>query len=1244
MAARSKYFYEDSVCISHGEKVYFGIVTENDEYISSGDEDFEGDKSCEFRPLQKGEVRVSWHPSGREVVMSQKTLKLADRSLMPGDVVRRNDNKRAVQCGFCIMTHITADVKLLSHDLVIYSVPSSDLISLEEFQEDHAVVLDAWTGVIVKVESDVTMRACDGSKLIMPFDDAIELVEILHSGLGTSNQFNNFIYPAQSLHGPAMLFKSVKWIHKASNVSTLWKSNPDKHLYVTVEKIKTKSVSVNWQSMGFSPSNENIQNKIPPPYKIEGAMLNRLKILKSLDSCSLQIGDKKNYKIPENSVMITKDEWKQKRYQEICDIPVCENKSILLPISENQKSDEAENVCDQSTVEQNSTEHSFQQINGIDNGQNDEELGSEFEDLDNSDELESDTGSTFITNLLKKKKLKRAQKKEKDSEVPPPIPSVGDCTVVEVLNTRTIVDVMWQDGTREKDIPASELFPVNHVEDHEYFPGDFIVESKDGASVDLSSNLYGVIQSVNFNARIAQVKWMQTQISSPSDLVPQVVRTEEVSVYDLIEHPDFTFRAQTVVCRIADLQSEPQIIEEEFSPAGQVISINLSGMVEIEWSNGKRSLCYPQELEVLGDYDSDDSLFGDGDDSSSEDDSNSSWETESEESSEESSLNETQSNDSMIKAIKLMHCVVKLSHSLENLVKTPALIITKPSIKKLLEIFKKAREVDSKLGMTHFDTDELKALAKQLQDKKIPNQSKIEKFTELFDIPSESVPNLCEDLNKLKMSWDKDVAKRSKSTSSLSKSASTTPKTDSLKKIDSLPEASASSDSSASNSKPMSRKDLVLIFISKLRLALIALSRDLKADSEDQGAICQLNASKLGSKISACDPLEDVDDDFISTIEKQCQELDQSNTSISASRSHLGFVRKPWWPLEDKDVTKITNQTMTPERNEDTQPKEVDASSSRVEEPSDHDQFATSNSESDSHQGNVGFILTENAPNNHYYINVHVAPVNPTYQFKAIRKEWMLLKNGVPDGIIVKVFEDRMDLLSIMIKGPTRTPYEDGLFFFDLQLPGNYPSVPPVCHYIAFCTERLNPNLYEEGKVCVSLLGTWGGKGTEVWTSNSTLLQLIISIQGLILVPEPYYNEPGHEAQRNTTQGKENSRMYNEMAVLKLTQSMTRLLKNLPSSFADDIEAHYKSNVLRLINRFEKWLNMSESWNQDHPQTPTSPTVYREAHVDSVPNTDEFYLPEFPLLPASKGFCLSLRKALSNLKESMKSKWPHLEL
>lgn len=76
----------------------------------------------------------------------------------------------------------------------------------------------------------------------------------------------------------------------------------------------------------------------------------------------------------------------------------------------------------------------------------------------------------------------------------------------------------------------------------------------------------------------------------------------------------------------------------------------------------------------------------------------------------------------------------------------------------------------------------------------------------------------------------------------------------------------------------------------------------------------------------------------------------------------------------------------------------------------------------------------------------------------------------------MSLFSPTQDLFSALIKGPTRTPYEDGLFLFDIQLPNIYPAVPPLFRYLSQCSGRLNPNLYDNGKVCVSLLGTWIGK------------------------------------------------------------------------------------------------------------------------------------------------------------------------
>ena len=125
-----------------------------------------------------------------------------------------------------------------------------------------------------------------------------------------------------------------------------------------------------------------------------------------------------------------------------------------------------------------------------------------------------------------------------------------------------------------------------------------------------------------------------------------------------------------------------------------------------------------------------------------------------------------------------------------------------------------------------------------------------------------------------------------------------------------------------------------------------------------------------------------------------------------------------------------------------------------------------------------------------------------------------------------------MDLFSAMILGPADTLYQDCPFFFDIALPASYPNglsdarmismcsscmlEPPKFHYVSYTHGRLNPNLYEEGKVCVSLLGTWAGHTTETWGPQSNLLQVLVSIQGLILCKEPFYNEPGYEGFRGT--------------------------------------------------------------------------------------------------------------------------------
>ena len=71
-----------------------------------------------------------------------------------------------------------------------------------------------------------------------------------------------------------------------------------------------------------------------------------------------------------------------------------------------------------------------------------------------------------------------------------------------------------------------------------------------------------------------------------------------------------------------------------------------------------------------------------------------------------------------------------------------------------------------------------------------------------------------------------------------------------------------------------------------------------------------------------------------------------------------------------------------------------------------------------------------------------------------------------------------------------------------------------------------------EGRVCLSLLGTWHSHNdTESWNpKQSTLLQLFLSIQSLVLVARPYYNEAGFGAQVGLEDASVNERLYSERA------------------------------------------------------------------------------------------------------------------
>ncbi|KAK3009201.1 hypothetical protein RJ639_013244 [Escallonia herrerae] len=166
-----------------------------------------------------------------------------------------------------------------------------------------------------------------------------------------------------------------------------------------------------------------------------------------------------------------------------------------------------------------------------------------------------------------------------------------------------------------------------------------------------------------------------------------------------------------------------------------------------------------------------------------------------------------------------------------------------------------------------------------------------------------------------------------------------------------------------------------------------------------------------------------------------------------------------------------------------------------------------------------------------------------------------------------------MDLLRAVIVGAYGTPYQDGLFFFDFHLPPEYPAVPPSAYYHSGGW-RINPNLYEEGKVCLSLLNTWTGRGNEVWDStSSSILQVLVSLQGLVLNSKPYFNEAGYDKQIGTAEGEKNSFSYNENTFLLNCKTMMHVMRKPPKDFEELVREHFKRHGHHILKACDAYMN-----------------------------------------------------------------------
>lgn len=115
-----------------------------------------------------------------------------------------------------------------------------------------------------------------------------------------------------------------------------------------------------------------------------------------------------------------------------------------------------------------------------------------------------------------------------------------------------------------------------------------------------------------------------------------------------------------------------------------------------------------------------------------------------------------------------------------------------------------------------------------------------------------------------------------------------------------------------------------------------------------------------------------------------------------------------------------------------------------------------------------------------------------------------MLKNPTEGILAGPASEDNFFEWEALIEGPPGTPFEFGVFVATLSFPRNYPLSPPK---MQFKSTLFHPNIYTDGRVCISILHQAGEDPTgyetasENWNPVQTVEKILLSVLSMIAAP-----------------------------------------------------------------------------------------------------------------------------------------------
>ncbi|XP_037268623.2 ubiquitin-conjugating enzyme E2 Z [Rhipicephalus microplus] len=113
------------------------------------------------------------------------------------------------------------------------------------------------------------------------------------------------------------------------------------------------------------------------------------------------------------------------------------------------------------------------------------------------------------------------------------------------------------------------------------------------------------------------------------------------------------------------------------------------------------------------------------------------------------------------------------------------------------------------------------------------------------------------------------------------------------------------------------------------------------------------------------------------------------------------------------------------------------------------------------------------------------------------------LKDHPHHGVFVEPEDYDVTKIHALLLGPIGTPYEGGFFHFVLRCPSDYPARPPLVRLMTTDSGRVrfHPCIYENGKVCLPLLGT--DMVGPTWTQHHSIGNVVSTIRCMLSNENP---------------------------------------------------------------------------------------------------------------------------------------------